>query len=356
MSRKTFTRLVTLSQPSGIEVNVNLVLGEKPIREEQKLKTLTKYVQQYPSGWKKRLELADLLYGMGKWQDAVEEYFHVIERQPQLIQVKLKLGKILQLMGRETEAIEVYERALSLVSDNLTTQSHILGLIEVCRHDFQKAVEAFELATTFEPDNPSHWLALGQVQMEIGNTVKALAALEAILSRYPDDIIALINSYDALIGLGKKTNQSASMLNFLDRKKRTKPEKKDIDFRENNWYDEAEKRLSKAIALAPDNYQVLKRWIEYRYRMKCFSGKEGKQTKQLLNTLLKLAPNSADAHQLTAYYYLMRGGNKKGGKVSQNFTDKYPLVGRKLDLSVLRPIVTGKDVQVAASNIQPRMT
>ena len=159
MSRKTFTRLVTLSQPSGIEVNVNLVLGEKPIREEQKLKTLTKYVQQYPSGWKKRLELADLLYGMGKWQDAVEEYFHVIERQPQLIQVKLKLAKILQLMGRETEAIEVYETALSLVSDRPIAQSHILGLIAVCRHDFQKAVEAFELATSFEPDNASHWLA-----------------------------------------------------------------------------------------------------------------------------------------------------------------------------------------------------
>ena len=71
MSRKTFTRLVTLFQPSGREVNVNLVLGKKPVREEQKLKTLTKYVRQYPSGWKKRLELADLLYGMGKWQDAI---------------------------------------------------------------------------------------------------------------------------------------------------------------------------------------------------------------------------------------------------------------------------------------------
>ena len=199
MSRKIFTRLVNLSQPSGIEVTINLVLAEKPVREEQKLKTLTKYVQRYPSGWKKRLELADLLYGMGKWLEAIEEYRQVLERQSQLIPVQLKLGKILQLMGREKEAIELYETSLSLVSSlkfsspalsNITqshraTQSHIIGLIEVCRHNFPKAVEAFSSATTFEPDNPSHWLALGQVQRSIGNNIDALKAFEAILSRYP---------------------------------------------------------------------------------------------------------------------------------------------------------------------------
>ena len=321
MSRKIFTRLVNLSQPSGIEVTINLVLAEKPVREEQKLKTLTKYVQRYRSGWKKRLELADLLYGMGKWPEAVEEYRQVLERQSQLIPVQLKLGKILQLMGREKEAIELYETSLSLVSSlqfsspalsNITqshraTQSHIIGLIEVCRHNFPKAVEAFSSATTFEPDNPSHWLALGQVQRSIGNNIDALKAFEAILSRYPDDIIALINIYDALIALG-----NAQSNHFLNQEKRQKEAGKNIDSIDNVWYEQAEKMLNQAMVLAPDNYQVLKRQIEYRCRIKLVSGTEGKKTKQLLNTLLKLAPNSAAANQLITYYYQVRGEIEKG--------------------------------------------
>ncbi len=105
MSRNTATCLVQLAQPSGVELNAQLVLDQKPTRQDQKLKTLSQYVQKYPSGWKKRLELADLLYAIGSWEQAVEEYRQVIERQPKLIDVRLKLGKIFQLMGREAEAL-----------------------------------------------------------------------------------------------------------------------------------------------------------------------------------------------------------------------------------------------------------
>lgn len=260
MSRQTFIRSLKISQPSGVDVNINLFLSQKPIREEQKLKTLTKYVQRYPTGWKKRLELADLLYSMGKWTEAIEEYRQVIERQPQLIPVRLKLGKILQLIGREKEAIEIYESALSLFSNlkfpaeaesNFTqfyraTESHIIGLIEVCRQNFPKAIEAFSSATNLESNNPSHWLALGQVQRVIGNNLDALRAFETILSHYPDDIIALVNTYDTLIALGKTQTQLSSDFD---------------DTNDNLWYKQAKKSLDQAIALAPDNYQIVKRQL-----------------------------------------------------------------------------------------------
>lgn len=325
MSRNIFTRCLTISQASGVEVNINLVLPEKPVREAQKLETLTKYVQRYPSGWKKRLELADLLYSMGKWPEAVEQYREVIERQSQLIPTQLKLGKILQLMGREKSAIEVYETSLSLVSrlkfsspelsnitqSHMATQSHIIGLIEICRHNFPKAVKAFSSATTFEPDNPSHWLALGQVQRTIGNNLDALKAFEAILSRYPNDIIALINIYDVLIALGNSNTQFPFILNVLNQKKSKTEKRENINSINNICFKKAEKILNQAIVLAPDNYQVLKRQIEYRCLSKLVSGTEGKKTKKLINTLLKLAPNSATANQLITYFYQVRGKREK---------------------------------------------
>ena len=127
MSRNTALRVVSLTQSSGVELNAYLVLDEKPARIDQKLKTLSEYVQQYPSGWKKRLELANLLYEMGHIEQAVEEYRQVIDRQqPPSIGVRLQLGKLLQLMGQKAEAVAVYESALANARNEATRQ-HIRG-------------------------------------------------------------------------------------------------------------------------------------------------------------------------------------------------------------------------------------
>ncbi|WP_293079761.1 tetratricopeptide repeat protein [Moorena sp. SIO3H5] len=291
MFRNTTPCLVTLSQSSKVQLNVQLVLEKKNTRKQQKLKTLTNYVQQYPSGWKKRLELGDLLYETGNWEQAVKEYDQVIQRQPQLIQVRLKLGKLLQLMGEVAKAIEVYESALPL-SSNVATGHHIGGLIEVCRRQPEKAVKAFETAASSEPENPSHWLALGRVEMELDHPHAALKAFEQILLLQPDDIVALIHSYDALLILG--------------------------DFQS------AELRLSRAEELAPGDYSVLKRRLSERIRRKLVLGKEGKQTKKIVNAVLKLAPYSADAHKLQADYYRLRGDSAKSVAILKQFTEQYP--------------------------------
>ena len=116
--------LVQLTQPSGLKMNVQLFIAAKSARQQQKIITLNKYIEKYPQGWKKRLELADLLYEIGNWQQAIIEYNQVIERQPQLLDVHLKLGKILQLMGQQKEALQVYYTALFL-SENSVTQHYI---------------------------------------------------------------------------------------------------------------------------------------------------------------------------------------------------------------------------------------
>ncbi|MFO0174592.1 MAG: tetratricopeptide repeat protein [Aphanizomenon sp.] len=80
-------------------MNTQLFIEEKSARQQQKIITLNKYIEKYPQGWKKRLELADLLYETGNWQQAVIAYNQVIVRQPQLLDVHLKLVILLQLLG-----------------------------------------------------------------------------------------------------------------------------------------------------------------------------------------------------------------------------------------------------------------
>jgi len=291
MSRNTTLRVVSLTQSSGVELNAYLVLDSKPTRIEQKLKTLSEYVQQYPSGWKKRLELANLLYAMGRIDQAVEEYRQVIEQQQPLIGVRLQLGKLLQLMGREVEAVAVYESALANARNEATRQ-HISGSIALCRNDTQAAILAFESAASLEPNNAAHWLALGQVQMGRGDAVAALRAFDTVLSLNPDDMVALIDSYDASQAVGNVR--------------------------------QAQRRLSKVLELAPGDFRVLKRLADTRCRMRLVSGEEGKQTKQMISSVLQLAPDAADARELLAYYHVFRGELANGVGVLERFTEEHP--------------------------------
>lgn len=292
MSRNTTLRVVSLTQSSGVELNAYLVADSKPTRQEQKLKTLSEYVQQYPSGWKKRLELANLLSEMGHIEQAVEEYRQVIDRQqPPSIAVQLQLAKLLQLMGQEVEAIAVYESA-SANARNEATRQHISGSIALCRGDTQTAILAFESAATLEPHNAAHWLALGQVQMGRGDAVAALGAFDAVLSLHPEDIVASIGSYDALVAVG--------------------------NVRQAQW------RLSKALEVAPGDFGVLKRLADTRCRMRLVSGEEGKQTKKTIASVLQLAPDAADGHELLAYYHFFRGESANGVAVLEGFTEEHP--------------------------------
>ena len=299
MSKQLFTRVLNLSQSSGKEININLFLPEKPVREKQKLKTLIKYIQKYPSGWKRRLELADLLFGMGRWAEAIEQYRLVVTRQPQLITVKLKLAKILQLMEQKEEAIAIYEQCVSTVDNLLVSASlsleierstqaskfHILGLIGLCRQHLSEAVKALTKATQLEPNNPSHWLALGKVQVQLGNNLEAVIAFNEILSRCPQDLIALLDIYDALITLDHQQSENLT-----------------ISSSKTLWFALAETRLNQAIAIAPNDYQVLRRRIIHRCDKKQVLGKEGKETKKLINLLGKMTPNLREINHLNNYY------------------------------------------------------
>ena len=146
---------------------------------------------------------------------------------------------------------------------NEATRQHISGSIAVCRGDTQAAILAFESAASLAPDNAAHWLALEQVQMGRGDGLAALRSFDRVLSLNPDDVVALIDSYDASQAVGNLR--------------------------------QAQQRLSKVLELAPSDFCLLKRLADTRCRMRLVSGEEGKQTKQIISSVLQLAPDATDA-------------------------------------------------------------
>ncbi|MDV3347810.1 tetratricopeptide repeat protein [Leptolyngbyaceae cyanobacterium CCMR0082] len=130
-----------MKRADGVLLTVRLLLPKKPIRQAQKLKTLTQYVQRHPSGWKKRLALAELRYEMGHWEEAILDFRWVLARQPNLPQglsVRLKLAKMLEILERPAEAMPVYQAALNRITYEPSRQ-YLQQAMESCQKNVDVA-------------------------------------------------------------------------------------------------------------------------------------------------------------------------------------------------------------------------
>ncbi|MEQ8962616.1 MAG: tetratricopeptide repeat protein, partial [Coleofasciculus sp. C2-GNP5-27] len=173
---------------------------------------------------------------------------------------------------------------------NTATFEHITGLIETCHRRSQDAAKFFEKATLLEPENRFHWLALGLTYLETEAPVEALRAFDAVLQLNPNDIVANSHSYDALMAVG------------------------DIE--------EAQQRLQQTLELFPQDLRSLKRRADYRCSRGLVFGKEGKQTKGIIQTMLSIAPDAAYGFDSLAQYHLLRGEWKEGVAVLQQCVEQ----------------------------------
>jgi tetratricopeptide (TPR) repeat protein len=285
------TSVVQIALPSGAVMNFYLTLETKTARREVKIKTLRQYVQRYPTGWKKRLELAHLLYATGQWEEAIEEYRQVLKKQPRLLEVQLRLGEILRLLERGEEARTVYATALPQARKP-ATQHHLRGLRELCGRDYDTAAQEFAKAASLEPRNAAHWHALGRTHDLAGHPRDALQAYDEALQLNPDDIVALMWSHNALFPTGRFT--------------------------------EARQRLERVVEIDPHCVLALKTLAACRSGAGWVQGEESRQTEQLIRQALRLAPESPDVWETQANFYFFRGEWEKSAATLRKFVEMHP--------------------------------
>ncbi len=269
-----------------------LPLHNKATRVAQRMRSLQAEVQRHPTGWKRKLELADLYYAIGRWQEAIEGYREVINKQPSKFDLYLRLGQILRLLEREEEAIAVYENALSQARQN-TTRHHLRSLIAFSRRQYTLAATHVSAATLLAPDNAIHWHLLGKIHLATEAYQDALQAYDTALALNPDDLIALSESYEPLIAMGR--------------------------------FNEALKRVRRTYKLVPHDLHAVKRLADYRCRMGLVSGQANKETKKLIRVARKVAPQAAYAEATRATYHLYRGKYKEAATVLKEVVKKQPL-------------------------------
>ncbi|MDJ0555009.1 MAG: tetratricopeptide repeat protein [Microcoleaceae cyanobacterium MO_207.B10] len=195
------------------------------------------------------------------------------------------------MMGTKAEAIEIYKSTRNLTT-NTATHQHLMGSIDTCGKSCLEAATAFAEAASLEPDNPAHWHGLGLTQLSLEAPVAALQAFDAVLKINPNDIVALTHSYHALMAIGD--------------------------------FEEAWRRINLSLELYPQNISVLKLVADHRSRQGLVEGEEGKQTKRLILTALRLAPDAADVIESLALYHLNRWEWNQGITVLRKFVESHP--------------------------------
>lgn len=122
-----------------------LSLNKKPSRLDQRKKSLTTYISNFPSGWKKRVELARILLLQGHMEESLHHLTLVLEKQGQNFESRLYCLLILDALGRKEEGLKICREALPHVrSDSARLYFH--AWTEYFKGHYRTAAEFFEKA------------------------------------------------------------------------------------------------------------------------------------------------------------------------------------------------------------------
>lgn len=286
---------VEVTLPTGNHI-FHLPLRQKARRLKQKIASLQKHVERYPSGWKKCRQLADLFVATGRWEEAIATYRHVLSKQPRCLEVCLQLGHILHLYGCSAAAIAVYQEALPATCLE-STLNHLRGLIATCQKQPDLASHHFELATLLEPDNAAHWNAYGLTHLPLQPAL-ACQAFDQAIKLETNDLVALTHSCEALIALG--------------------------------CYQEAQLRATEARRLDPSNVLALKWLVDARVQSGLIWGPAGQESKHLIGEALRLVPHAPEVIDSLLRYHISRNEKQKALRVWRTFAKKHPSLATQI--------------------------
>ena len=114
-----------------------------------------------------------------------EQYAQAVQRYPQDMSLRLNLGQLLWELGRTDEAEAQFQAARQLDVQNPNARLG-LGLVEYRRHHYQQALEHFEAALREDPRNLAARINAAACLEQLGRPDDAQKEWEHLLQALPD--------------------------------------------------------------------------------------------------------------------------------------------------------------------------
>lgn len=147
-----------------------------PVESKREKKEEVKKTPKYTAQMKKLWTIAQASMRERKPFKAEKALLTILKFDEKNAAAYNRLGILYAKAKRYEEAVECFEIAQSL--DNNPASIHNAGLIYLEIGEYEKAEMAFLQATQLEGDVPARYMALAKAEEKLGNTKKAIGALE----------------------------------------------------------------------------------------------------------------------------------------------------------------------------------
>ncbi|OWQ87706.1 hypothetical protein CDN99_17600 [Roseateles aquatilis] len=145
---------------------------------QQAADTLMAAIRAHPDDARHHLQLGNLLAGVGDWAAAEVCYANCCHLQPKSANLQYNWGVSLQELSRIPEAIEAFERALT-INPGYAAAFFALGLAYKRLEAFDAALVAFDCAIGLDGKDPKPRLERGRTLLQMGRHAECLAEIDA---------------------------------------------------------------------------------------------------------------------------------------------------------------------------------
>ena len=135
------------------------------------------------------------------WKNDFTLLTHSLEAQPLSHVANTKMGIVHQLAGRTDQAMEYYEKALSLRRNS--TAANNLGQCYVDKKQYALALPYFQLSIALKPGDPQTWFNMGNAYDSLGNYNEAVRDYSMALQHDKNLFKAYNNRACSFFALGK---------------------------------------------------------------------------------------------------------------------------------------------------------
>ena len=197
------------------------------------------------------------LYTQRQYQEALNKGSQLLEQFPNSINLYNIIGAANKSLGKLSEAIEAYNKALAIKPDYADAYNNI-GVTLKVQGKLSEAIEAYNKALAIKPDYADAYNNMGNALKDQGKLSEAIEAYNKALAIKPDYAEAYYNMGNALMDQGKLSEAIEAYNKALA----IKPDYAEAYYnmgnalKEQGKLKEAIEAYSKALAIKPDNAEA----------------------------------------------------------------------------------------------------
>jgi tetratricopeptide (TPR) repeat protein len=195
-----FQKILSL-EPDHLEAQLNLVRALNYSGEKEKALPLYRTLLEKRSDQNLQMELADLLFEMQRFAEAFQIYRQLLEKSPDLWEVRYKLAMGLYRQKEFNLAARQLEELTRLRPDQPMIWN-LAGNNAFEQGDYRQAQKAFQKVLTLGDDRSNILLRLGEIWRLLGRPWKGISYLDWALTIKPTDQEIALEKAMALIDGG----------------------------------------------------------------------------------------------------------------------------------------------------------